>query len=235
MIPVENSLAGSVYDNYDNLWRFDDLCIAAAATLRVEHSLLAVKGTTFDTIRRVYSHPHGFPQCRDFLDKHSKWELIEAPSTADAAVIVAKLGTPENAAIASGINAKYNDLIELASGIESDKRNFTRFVVVSSKEHGAPLPISTIGGTKKASVIFVTKNVPGALYECLGHFHHAGLNLSRLESRPIPGEPWRHSFYADVLLDEDGSAEEEVADVLTALGARADETRLLGIYSEKEC
>jgi 3-deoxy-7-phosphoheptulonate synthase len=235
MIPVENSLAGSVYENYDNLWRFDDLCIAAAATLRVEHSLLAVKGATFDTIRRVYSHPHGFPQCRDFLDKHSTWELIEASSTADAAVIVAKLGTPENAAIASGINAKYNDLVELESGIESDKRNFTRFVVVASKEHMPPLPTTAATGLKKASVIFVTKNVPGALYECLGHFHHAGLNLSRLESRPIPGEPWRHSFYADVLLDEDGNAEQEVADVLTAIRTRADEIRLLGIYSEREC
>jgi prephenate dehydratase len=233
MIPVENSLAGAVYDNFDNLWRFEDLGIVAAATLRVEHSLLAIKGATFDSIKRVYSHPHGFPQCRDFLEAHPAWEYVHASSTADAAVTVAKLGTPENAAIASGVNAKYNGLVELASGIESDKRNFTRFVVISSKNQEAVLPGTGGAGTKKASVIFVTKNVPGALYECLGIFHHGGLNLSRLESRPIPGEPWRHSFYADVVLEEN-QREEEVADALAELHRRADEVRLLGIYRERD-
>jgi prephenate dehydratase len=235
VVPVENSLAGSVYDNYDNLWRFDDLRIAAGITLRVEHSLLAVQGATLDPVKRVYSHPHGFPQCQDFLDAHPGWELVHAPSTADAAVMVAKFGTTENAAIASGVNAAYHNLVELAAGIESDKRNYTRFAVIApvNADGEAPLP-ETAAGVRKATVIFVTKNVPGALYECLGIFHHAGLNLSRLESRPIPGEPWRHSFYADMLLGEDQSAE-EVADALTELHTRADEVRLLGIYREREC
>jgi prephenate dehydratase len=236
MIPVENSLAGSVYENIDNLWRFEDLGIAAAMTLRVEQSLLALPGATMETVKRVYSHPHGFPQCRDFLEGRTGWELIDAASTADAAVLVAKLGTRENAAIASGVNAKYHGLVELASGIESDKRNFTRFVVVASKELGTGLPAGIeqgLTGARKASVIFVTKNVPGALYECLGIFHHAGLNLSRLESRPVPGEPWRHSFYADVGL-EAGQSDQAVTDVLIELHSRADEVRLLGIYREAD-
>jgi 3-deoxy-7-phosphoheptulonate synthase len=236
MVPIENSLAGSVYENYDNLSRFEDVKIAGAVTCRIRHSLLAVAGASVGTIKNVYSHPHGFPQCADFLGKHPEWQHIDAPSTAEAAEIVAQKGSPENAAIASGITARYHNLAELASGIESDARNYTRFVIIAPADaEGTGYPFS--GETSKASFIFLSKNAPGALYECLGVFHARKLNLTRLESRPRHGEPWRYTFYADVEMPE-GSAEEAAAlmrEVVAQLGARAEDVRLLGIYRERSC
>ncbi|MBQ7367264.1 MAG: 3-deoxy-7-phosphoheptulonate synthase [Spirochaetaceae bacterium] len=244
MIPLENSLAGSVYDNYDNLFRFDDVSICGASTLRIEHALLAVKGASLDSIKRVYSHPHGFPQCKDFLDKHPGWIQVDAVSTATAAELVAKDGSLENAAIASTVAADYYNLEVLATGIELNPRNYTRFVVITAndkeiKDAQAAAEEICCGKTccaasnevAKASLVFIAKNKSGSLYECLGVLHQRNLNMTRLESRPIMGEPWRYMFYVDLQLPEGGRTVLEEA--VGALKSKAEEVRLLGIYKER--
>ncbi len=244
MIPLENSLAGSVYDNYDNLFRFDDVSICGAYTLRIEHALLAVKGASLDSIKRVYSHPHGFPQCKDFLDKHPGWIQVDAVSTATAAELVAKEGSLENAAIASSAAADYYNLEVLATGIELNPRNYTRFVVITANDRevreaaaaaeelcSAKTCCAASNEVAKASLVFIAKNKSGSLYECLGVLHQRNLNMTRLESRPIMGEPWRYMFYVDLQLPEGGRKVLEEA--VGALKSKAEEVRLLGIYKER--
>lgn len=235
MVPIENSLAGSVYDNYDNLVRFEDIAIVGAVTLRIEHSLLSIPGASIDTIRNVYSHPHGFPQCAQFLSQYPQWNHIDSVSTATAAQTVAEKGSTENAAIASDIMVKYNDLIVLAQGIESNPRNYTRFVIIAA-QHGDPFDCDTDPHINKASLVFTTKNEPGALYRSLGVLQQQNLNMTRLESRPIQGQPWRYMFYADVLLSEDKTVKERIDAIKTAVAAlkeSAEDVRLLGIYHER--
>ncbi len=244
MIPLENSLAGSVYENYDNLFRFDDIGICGAYTLRIDHALLAVRGASLESIKKVHSHPHGFPQCKDFLDRHPDWIRVDAPSTASAAELVAREGSVENAAIASTVAAGYYNLEVLATGIELNPRNYTRFVVIAAgdKEIKAAEEeaericrdkscCAATNEVAKASIVFIAKNKSGSLYECLGVLHQRSLNMTRLESRPIMGEPWRYLFYADLQLPEGGKAALEEA--IAALRSRADEVRLLGIYRER--
>ncbi|MBQ8384166.1 MAG: 3-deoxy-7-phosphoheptulonate synthase [Spirochaetaceae bacterium] len=244
MIPLENSLAGSVYDNYDNLFRFDDVSICGAYTLRIEHALLSVKGASLDSIKRVYSHPHGFPQCKDFLDKHPGWIQVDAVSTATAAELVAKEGSLENAAIASSAAADYYNLEVLATGIELNPRNYTRFVVITANDRevreaaaaaeelcSAKTCCAASNEVAKASLVFIAKNKSGSLYECLGVLHQRNLNMTRLESRPIMGEPWRYMFYVDLQLPEGGRKVLEEA--VGALKSKAEEVRLLGIYKER--
>jgi len=237
MIPIENSLAGSVYDNYDNLSRFQDISICGAFTLRIEHTLLAAPGATLDTIKYVYSHPHGFPQCKEFLEQHPDWIHVDAISTATAAEIVSQKASVENAAIASIINADYYKLNVLMSGIESDPRNYTRFVIItanhlvdSNKEIKNCSCASNL--VKKATITFISKNEPGALYKCLGIFNQENLNMTRLESRPILGQPWRYMFYVDVLL-ENSCGENTFNEALIKLKSCAEDVRLLGVYNER--
>ncbi len=238
MVPIENSLAGSVYQNYDNLTAFEDVSIVGSITLRIQHSLLACKGATLDTVKTVYSHPQALSQCHNFLFEHKDWTQIEAVSTATAAKLVSEKNTPENAAIASAVNAKLYKLEVLKEGIEDDPRNYTRFVIIApnhltcdAEEQAFRQQLGEGSSPNMASFMFSTNNEPGALYECLGIFQEAHLNLSRLESRPIAGKPWRYWFYADAVLDETVKDKEKyVRKVLNALKAKAEDVRLLGVY-----
>ena len=243
MVPIENSLGGSVYQNYDHLTAFEDVSIIGSVTLRIEHALLGVKGASLDGIQNVYSHPQGFSQCQKFLLEHKGWHQIDAVSTATAASLVAELASAENAAIASPLNAELYGLEILKEGIIDDPRNYTRFVIIRANHvagaEGADAARAAFAGQKSEGVspnmvsfVFSVKNEPGALYDCLGIFQKAGLNLSRLESRPIAGKPWRYWFYADAQLDAGtGDAEAYVRGILDALKAKAEDVRLLGVYS----
>lgn len=237
MVPIENSLAGSVYQNYDNFSRFEDVTIVGAVTLNIRHSLLGVKGATLDDVKTVYSHPQGFGQCKKFLDKYKEWAQIDSVSTATAAEAVSKAGDKSNAAIASTVNASLYNLDILAEDIENDPSNFTRFVVIQS---------TAIAGTKSkelnikpnmASFIIKTKNEPGALYRTLGVFENYKINLTRLESRPLEGQPWNYWFYADAELSGIPCAGhddiiEYVHKVTDELKDNTEDVRLLGIYHE---
>jgi len=238
MLPIENSLAGSVYENYDNLTRCEDIEIVGSVTLRIEHSLLAVKGATMESIESVYSHPQGLAQCDEFLAKYPSWKHIETESTSGAAELVASSGDTKKAAIASDINASIYGLDALRSGIETNPRNYTRFVVIARSG------TVVCEAPNHASVIFSTANEPGALYNALGILMKNGLNLTKLESRPIQGEPWRYRFYANVSLPEGvGSsvvAAERIKSALAEMEKMSNDqgvvqgVRVLGLYNSKE-
>lgn len=242
MVPIENTLAGSVFENYDNLSQYEDASIVGAVHLRIQHALLGVKGATADTVKKVYSHPQAISQCAKFLSHHADWNKVECISTATAASEVASSGSPENAAIASAVNAGYYKLDVIQDGIEDDPANYTRFVVIAANHvkksvQGMADSSRAESGIRAnmASFMFCVKNEPGALYTCLGVFQSFKMNLTRLESRPIAGQPWRYRFYADASLSEAGKdTAEYVNSVMTALKVQAEDVRLLGIYAEAE-
>ena len=236
MVPIENSTAGSVYNNYDNLARFEDVSIVGAITLRIEHSLLAPKGATLETIRTVYSHPQALAQSSDFLKAH-KWNQIETVSTASGAKLVAEKGSVENAAVANARNADIYDLEIISQGIENDPNNYTRFVVIEANHVGSGTRSDDIisGKANMATFMFSTKNEAGALYDALGIFKKHGLSLNRLESRPIAGKPWQYWFYGDAAISEEiEEPEKYVSDVMEKLKTVAADVRLLGVYRENK-
>lgn len=230
MIPIENCLAGSVYDNYDNLHRFEDISIVGATKIRIEHSLLAPSGVGLNDIKTVYSHPQGFAQCQEFLSNYN-WNLVECSSTSEAAFTAAKKGK-ECAAIAS-VNAAPSAKLEvLKTGVETDPRNYTRFIVISSNttEDGKTIEKLSHGDINAASVSFALNNECGSLYDCLGVFRSNGINLTRLESRPIQGQPWQYMFYADVELCSKTAL--VFNNAIESLKKYAQDVRVLGVYNE---
>jgi len=232
MVPIENSLAGCVYQNYDNFNRFEDVSIVGAVTLNIRHALLAPKGAGLETLKNVYSHPQALAQCRKFLDKYKSWTHVDTVSTASAASMVQDSGNIENAAIASSVNAKLYNLEIIAEDIEDNPSNFTRFVIIQSNTAAKTRSYDNIK-PNTVSFIFNTKNEPGALYNVLGVFENNSLNLTRLESRPIEGEPWKYWFYADAeLTNLAGDVNEYVNDIMEKLKDKTEDLRLLGIYSE---
>lgn len=243
MVPIENSLAGSVYENYDNLAGFEDISIVSSVTLRIQHALLGVKGATLADIKSVYSHPQGLAQCSKFLAAHTDWNKIDSVSTATAAKTVSEKNSKANAAIASAVNAKYYKLSVIEESIEDDPKNYTRFFVIAAnhfvaKKKGDKAASLAFRAQKSAGVkpnavsfMFSTKNEPGSLYRCLGVFDKNKLNLTRLESRPVHGETWKYNFYADAELSPDERNVDYVSDVLAALAKEAQDVRLLGVYN----
>ncbi len=232
IIPIENSLAGSVYDNYDNFSRFEDVSIVGSVTLNIRHSLLAVKGTKLSDIKNVYSHPQALSQCKLFLNQHNQWKQIESISTATAAEFVASQNSKENAAIGSKINSELYNLVILCDDVEDDPGNYTRFVVICANNAEPKIKLCNVL-PKTASLIFKTKNKSGALYHCLGIIDKYKLNLSRLESRPIRGEPWRYWFYTDAdisNLDEKLRNKEYIQKAANELLDLAEDVRILGVY-----
>lgn len=231
MIPIENSLGGSVYDNYDNLSLFEDVSIVGAMHLRIQHALLAPKGTKITDIKRIYSHPQGFAQCEKIIDSYN-WEKIATVSTATGAKMVADFDSKENAAIASSITAGYYNLEILKDDIQDDPRDYTRFVIIAAN-HISQNKTLLSKNPNMATFMFSTENKSGSLCEALGVFQKYGLNLTRLESRPIAGQPWHYWFYADAELKETEHQNiEYVQKVLNELKSVAEEIRLLGVYSE---
>lgn len=219
IIPIENSLAGSIHENYDLLLE-NDLVITGEIKLRIVHSLLVNPGTDIGDIRRVYSHPQGISQCKDFLSTLTDAEFISVYDTAGAARRIKEGGRKEEAAIASEQAARDYGLSILRSGIESNHMNFTRFYILS-KELAPPTDNS------KTSIVFSTKNIPGALFKSLSVFALRDIDLHKIESRPIPGSPWVYMFY----LDFDGDIREEVTKrALSHLEEIASYLKVLGSY-----
>ena len=233
MVPIENSLAGSVYQNYDNFSRFEDVTIVGAVTLNIRHALLGVKGGSVADIKTVYSHPQGFGQCRKFLDTHKDWLHVDSISTATAAQFVAAKKDKSNAAIASAVNAAIYGLDVLQEDIENDPSNFTRFVVIQHVSKAGRSSGEVNIRPNMASFILKTKNEPGALFRTLGVFEKFRINLTRLESRPLEGQPWNYWFYADAELGNvQGDVYAYAQEVKTALGEFTEDVRLLGVYAE---
>lgn len=241
MVPIENSTTGSIYQNYDNFTRYEDVSVVGAIAIRICHSLLAPRGARLEDIRAVYSHPQGFYQCADFLKLHD-WNLVESVSTATGAKTVSRMNDLTCAAIADRCNADLYDLAVLKDSIEDNPENYTRFVLIASRNGGYErcAEIAEKGTPDKMSFTFTTRNEVGALHACLGVCRDAGLNLTKLESRPIVRCPWSYRFFADATLpsgnaapaDSEASAEQVAAAFAEKFRQVADEIRILGVYRD---
>lgn len=218
VVPVENSIEGSINQNYDLFFNYD-LKVCGEVIVRIAHCLIVNPGTTMEQIKAVYSHPQALAQCRKYLEK-MKWEIIPAYDTAGSVKIIKEQKITNAAAIASQHAAELNDMEILERDIADNKDNFTRFFVLSH-EDSAPT------GKDKTSIIFSAKHEPGALYNALGEFAKRKINLTRIESRPTKKTAWEYNFY----LDFDGHrTEQKCAEALIALEKYAVFVKILGSY-----
>ncbi len=221
MIPLENSLSGSIHQNYDLLLQFPDIQIVGEKKIRIVHNLIGLPEATLDSIKRVYSHPQGLAQCSRFLEEYPAWEKISFYDTAGSVAHIADMGATDNAAIASIEAAKFNKLKVLKEGIETNPQNYTRFVIIAREEN------ARIKNPTKASLVFSTLDKPGALFQALKVLAGRKLNMKKLESRPIPGKPWEYMFYIDVEIPSEVTL---FTSVLEELKAYTENLRLLGMY-----
>ncbi|UCG13453.1 MAG: 3-deoxy-7-phosphoheptulonate synthase [Deltaproteobacteria bacterium] len=219
VIPLENSLTGSVHENYDLLLDYE-VRIIGELTLRIVHALIGHPGTQLEDVKRVISHPQAFEQCRDFLEQQQGWELVAARDTATAVRRIKEEGNPGEVAIAAKEAAALYGLDVLKEGIETNARNYTRFAVIAAGR-------ITNGPRGKSSLVYSTSNTPGSLYDTLKIFAENGVNLVKLESRPIHGKPWEYMFYVD--LEGDIEAPELQA-VMEELSEKTEYLRILGTY-----
>jgi prephenate dehydratase len=220
VIPIENSLGGSVHQNYDMLLS-SRLYIVAEVFLQVNHFLVAKPGTPISAVRRVFSHPQALAQCARFLKRHSQMKQLEADNTALAAKAVSEDGCADTAAIASSRAAEDFGLKILAPNIQDRDDNVTRFLVVSrdqSAKGTAP---------RKTSIAFSLKNTPGALFKALGVFALRDIDLFKIESRPIHGKGFEYLFHLDCRGD---ISDEVVKNAISHLKEIAPFYRLLGSY-----
>jgi 3-deoxy-7-phosphoheptulonate synthase len=229
VVPVENSQTGSIHENYDLFLRYPDIAIVGELKLRIVHCLIAGERADMDSIRIVRSHPQGFVQCREFLDKHPGWVLEPAAGTAAAVASIAGDGALKVAAIAGEAAARAQGLKVLKEGIETNPLNYTRFVIISRRIGEKALTPSSLGSLKptKASLVFSVPDEPGSLFECLRILSEKGINLSKLESRPIEGKPWEYLFYVDVSIPDYGGTFDAV---IKELKTRTRDFHFLGAY-----
>ena len=220
LVPIENSLHGSIHENYDRL-KSRPLHIVGETQLRIRQCLIARPGSSVGMMRRVASHPVALAQCRRFFAERPQVEAVTAYDTAGAVQDLMKGGLATQGAIASRLAAELYGAQVLLDGIEDDPENYTRFLLLA-REAGDTEAAS------KTSIVFVLDNEPGALYRALGVFASRNVDLCKLESRPLRGHPWEYSFYLDVLGDPRGVAGEAVEE----LGRSCRELRILGSYPE---
>ena len=228
VLPIENTLAGSVHENYDHLLHFD-VRIVAETSVRIVHNLIAPAGVRFSDVRRVYSHPVALNQCLSFFAAHPQIEKVPFYDTAGSVKMVVSDRLQDAAAIASKVAASIYGAKILKKSIEDDRQNFTRFFLLNAKRRVMPPPRPV--KSWKTSLVFTTRNIPGALFRSLSAFALRDLNLSKIESRPLRGKPWEYLFYLDFDGKEDDPA---VQKALGHLGELADFMRVLGSYPKSE-
>jgi chorismate mutase/prephenate dehydratase len=218
VVPVENSLEGSINQNYDLFFSYD-LKVCGEVIVKIAHCLIVNPGTTMDQIKAVYSHPQALAQCRNYLEK-TKWEIIPTYDTAGSVKIIKDQKLKNAAAIASQRAAELHSMQILARDIADNKENFTRFFVLSKED-------STPTGKDKTSIIFSAKHEPGSLYNALSEFAKRKINLTRIESRPTKKTAWEYNFFLDF---EGHRTEPQCAEALRALKKYAIFIKILGSY-----
>lgn len=219
VLPIENSSTGAIRQIYDLLTQYECYMVGET-TVKVEHCLMALPGASLDSITHVYSHEQGLFQCERYLNAHPDWKQVPQADTAGSARMVADSGDLTRAAICSARAAELYGLQILARGINHNAQNTTRFVVVSPRLELRP-------GADKISTLFVLPHEAGSLHEVLTVFAVHGLNMVKLESRPMPGRSWEYMFFLE-FTGEPGSP--AVADALHELAQTTGEFRVLGWF-----
>jgi prephenate dehydratase len=235
VIPIENTLAGSVHENYDHLLEYD-VRIVGETNVRIVHNLIAPPGVRLRDIRRVFSHPVALNQCLDFFVKNPHIEKVPYYDTAGSVKMIVSEKLGDAGAIASSIAAAIYGGNILRRSIEDDRRNFTRFFLlrrtkVAQRQAKDARRARTGAGRWKTSIVFTTRNTPGALFRAISALALRDLNLTKIESRPLRGKPWEYLFYVDFLGRED---EEPARNALGHLRELADFLRVLGSYTGGE-
>lgn len=225
MLPIENSLAGNVVATYDALAAARECWVVGEEILPIHHCLLALPGARIDEITHVASHPVALAQCGHFLERHSQMEAEAAYDTAGAARDLASSGDRSRAAIAGRGAAERFGLEILASNIEDRPDNQTRFFALSREQE-----VLVPGTEARTAIIASTLNVPAALYRLLDPIAEAGLNLSKLDSRPS-GEPWSYSFFLEI---EHLSNDPKLFNVLSEMQRRSESLRILGHFQRAQ-
>lgn len=226
LVPIENTLHGSVHENYDHLLRFDHR-ITAETSVRIVHNLIAAPGLKASQVKRVYSHPVALNQCVNFFAAHPAYEPTPFYDTAGSVKMLMEEKPEASAAIASAVSADIYGARILKRSIEDDRQNYTRFFLLR-RAGDAPLKLDERGKKGwKTSLVFALRNQPGTLFRSLSAFALRDLSLSKIESRPLRGKPWEYLFYVDFL----GNLEEtRVQKALGHLEELADMLRVLGCY-----
>ncbi len=219
VMAIENSIAGSILPNY-NLLQKSNLKIVGEVYLQIKQNLLVYPGVKLEDIKEVHSHTMALQQCYDFLDKY-KWKLVESEDTALSAKQVQQRKSKHIAAIASKLAAELYKLDVLAPSIQTMKNNYTRFLILQREDMAAP-----VGNANKASVNFITDHSKGSLARVLGKIAEGGINLSKLQSFPIPGSDFQYSFHADMEFDSLSQFEQ----VIEKLKKATEEIKIYGVY-----
>lgn len=221
LMAIENSIAGSILPNY-NLLQKSNLRITGEVYLHIRQNLLVNPGVKLEDIREVHSHTMALQQCYDFLDKY-KWKLVETEDTALSAKHIHQHKSKHIAAIASKLAAELFELDVIAPNIHTLKNNYTRFLVLEHEDTARP-----VAGADKASVNFHTDHSRGSLAKVLTRIAEGGINLSKLQSFPIPGSDFRYSFHADMEFDSVEMFEE----VIRELRPLTEALKIYGIYKK---
>jgi prephenate dehydratase len=226
VIPIENTLHGSVHENYDYLIKYD-LPIRGETFVRIVHNVIAPPGVKFSQIRRVYSHQVALNQCRRFFEENPHIEKTPFYDTAGSVKMVMEEGLTDAGAIASANAAEIYGAKILKKSIEDNRENFTRFFLLQKLKRGSRAVVPENTKRFKTTVVFTMRNLPGALFRSLSAFALRDINLTKIESRPLRGKPWEYLFYLDCIGHVDDPA---CRNALNHLAELADMLRVLGCY-----
>jgi len=219
VLPIENSSTGGIHDVYDLLLKYD-LFIVGEQYLQIDQHLVGLEEATIEDIREVYSHSQGFEQSKSFLEQYPDWKLISLNNTAASAKYIKELNDPGKAAIASKAAADLYGLNIIKEKINTNQENWTRFIIIGKK-------VEINDDSKKISLIYSLRHNVGALYDSLGAFVKQGINLNKVESRPIPNQPWKYHFFVDI---EGNLLDHQVQEAIKQVQDKSLFIKILGNY-----
>ena len=226
VIPIENTLHGSIHENYDHLLRYD-LPIRGETFVRIVHNLMAYPGVRFTNIKRIYSHPVALNQCRQFFEANPGMERVPFYDTAGSVKMLMEQSLKDAGAIASATAAEIYGARILRKSIEDDRENYTRFFLLERPKRSAKSGMAVPDLKYKTSLVFTVRNIAGALFRSLSAFALRDLNMTKIESRPLRGKPWEYLFYLDFIGHKDDPVSRNALGHLAEL---ADTLRVLGCY-----